>query len=96
MTFAVHSKLVETQDLLDMLALYPTPAQYDNLYLFAQPHANPTLPIVDLRDIEDMQVLDAAYQDLISQDHTGRWIYINQEQGRFLLDKYFTVETIEP
>lgn len=92
MTFAVHSKLVETQDLLDMLALYPTPAEYGNLYLFAQPHKSPTIEIIDLTGIEDMQEYDAIYEKLTSQTPVGKWVYITEEQGRFTLNKYFPVE----
>lgn len=95
MTYAVHSKLVETQDLLDMLAIYPTPAEYDNLYLFAQPHDNPTLPIVDLRDIEDMQELLTTHDFLVSQAHEGKWYLLSGEQGAFLLKERYSQETEE-
>ena len=91
-TYAVHSKLVETQDLLGMLELYPTPAQYGDFYLFAQTHDNPTNEIVDMQSIEDLAEFDAAYQQLLTQKHTGRWVHISEPQGRFLLNKYFAPE----
>lgn len=87
--FAVHSKLVETQDLLDMLALYPTPAEYGDLYLFAQPHKSPTIEVIDLTGIEDLQEYEATYLSLTSQTPTGKWVHINEEQGRFTLNKHF-------
>lgn len=89
-TFAVHSKLIETQDLLDMLTLYPKRSEYDDLYLFAQPHDNPTIPEIDLQHIEDLVEFDAAYNALLTQKHEGRWVYLNAVQGRFLLKKYYT------
>ena len=94
MTYAVHSKLVETQDVLDMLELYPMPAQYGDFYLFAQPHHDPSQPFIDMQHIEDMTEFDAAYNQLLTQQHEGRWVYISEQQGRFLLGKYYT-ETIE-
>lgn len=89
-TYAVHTKRVETQDLLDMLSAYPSPAEYDDFYLFARPHDNPTRPIVDMQTIEDEAEFDAAYQQLLTEEHTGRWVYLNEWQGRFLLNKYFS------
>lgn len=91
-TYAVHSKLVDTQDRADMLAIYPTPAEYGDFYLFAQTHPKPVQPIVDMQNIEDLETFDAAYNELLTQEHTGRWVHITEEQGRFLLNKYFTVE----
>ena len=88
-TFAVHSKLIETQDLLDMLALYPTPAEYGDLYLFAQPHKNPTIEIIDLTHIEDLQEYDEMYEQLTSQTPVGKWVHITEDQGRFTLNKHF-------
>lgn len=96
MTYAVHSKLVETQDLLDMLELYPTPAQYGDFYLFAQPHDNPKQPIIDMQHIEDLAEFDAAYKQLLTQQHEGRWVYISDSQGAYLLSEYYTQETVEP
>jgi len=95
MTYAVHSKLVETQDLLDMLELYPTPAEYDNLYLFAQPHHNPTIPVVDLQHITDMQELLTTHDFLVSQPHEGKWYLLSDEQGTFLLKERYPQETVE-
>lgn len=89
-TYAVHSKLIETPDLLDMLSAYPDAAQYGDFYLFARPHENPTRPIIDMRSIEDEVEFDSAYQQLLTEEHTGRWIYLNEWQGRSLLNKYFT------
>lgn len=94
-TYAVHTKNIETQDLLDMLAVYPTPAEYGDFYLFAQPHPNPTQPIVDMRETEDLQEFDTNYNALMSEEHTGRWVYLSQAQGRYLLQTYYTPETDE-
>lgn len=96
MTYAVHSKLVETQDVLDMLELYPTPAQYGDFYLFAQPHHEPIQPVIDMQHIEDMTEFDAAYNQLLTQQHEGRWVYISDSQGAYLLSKYYTETTEEP
>lgn len=90
--YAVHTKLVETQDLLDMLEIYPSPASYGDFYLFAQPHPDAQQDIVDLSPIEDMDIFNAAYLDLLTQEHTGRWIHLSTEQGRFLKSMYFTPE----
>lgn len=94
-TYAVHSKLVETQDLTDMLVIYPTPAEYGDFYLFAQTHDNPNNEIVDMQGIEDLTEFDAAYQQLLTQEHTGRWVHITESQGRFLLSKYFKPTEVE-
>lgn len=94
-TYAVHSKLAQTQDLADMLAIYPAPAEYGDFYLFAQTHDSPTNEIVDMQSIEDLEEFDAAYQQLLAQEHTGRWVHISEHQGRFLLAKYFTPEVVE-
>lgn len=96
MAYAVHSKLVETQDLLDMRGLYPDAAQYKDLYLFAQPHHNPTIPVVDLQHITDMQELLTTHDFLVSQNPKGKWIYLNDEQGAFLLKERYPQETVEP
>lgn len=89
-TYAVHSKLVDTQDKSDMLAIYPTPAEYGDFYLFAQTHPNPAQPVIDMQSIEGLQEFDAAYLQLLSEEHQGRWVHISEAQGRFLLGKYFT------
>ena len=94
-TYAVHSKLVETQDLTDMLSVYPTPAEYGDFYLFAQTHDKPTNEVVDMQSIEDLEDFDAAYQQLLAQEHTGRWVHITEPQGRFLLSKYFSQTELE-
>lgn len=93
-TYAVHSKLIDTQDLTDMLTTYPTPAEYGYFYLFAQIHPSPAQPVIDMQEIEDLQEFDAAYNQLLTQEHTGRWVHITETQGRFLLSKYFTVEEV--
>ncbi|APC46545.1 hypothetical protein [Alteromonas phage PB15] len=95
MTYAVHTKLVETQDCKDMLSIYPTPAEYGDFYLFAQPHSNPQQPIVDMQEIEDLEAFGVAYNQLLAQGHTGRWIYLSEEQGRYLLGKYYPPEESE-
>lgn len=94
MTYAVHTRLVETQDCKDMMELYPTPAVYGDFYLFAQPHANPKQPVVDMTALEDLVEFDTAYSKLLSEEHTGRWIHLTYEQGHFLLEKYFTPEEV--
>lgn len=95
-TYAVHSATFVTQDLTDMLedSKYPTPAHYDDLYLFSEPHKNPTIPIVDLRHIETKEELEFMYEALVTEEHTGRWIYLNKWQGAYLKQKYFPDELI--
>ncbi|WP_269519471.1 hypothetical protein [Alteromonas sp. BMJM2] len=93
-TYAVHTKLVETQDLKDMLLVYPTPAEYGDFYLFAQPHTKPVQPVIDMQTIEDIQEFDSEYQKLLNEKHhQGRWVYLSQEQGNYLIDNYYQPET---
>lgn len=94
-TYALHTKLVETQDLIDMLAIYPTPAEYGDYYLFAQPIKNPTDEVVDLRGIENMEDFEAACQELIEEGITGRWVYIDQAQGAHILSNHIKAQNLE-
>ena len=87
---AVHSRLVETQDLLDMLALFPDCAVYGDFYLFGRPHDDPQQTVINMQHIEDLVEFDSAYKDLLAQPHEGRWIHLNAVQGDFLLKKYYT------
>ena len=96
-TYAVHTKLVETQDLIDMLALFKHEvAEYDDFYLFGQVPEDPQQPIVDMRPIEDLDEFDVAYLQLLTEEHTGRWVYLSKAQGRFLKSKYFNEVEDEP
>ncbi|CAA0365742.1 hypothetical protein ALT721_800060 [Alteromonas alvinellae] len=93
--YAVHTKQIETQDLLDMLKIYPSPAEYGEFYLFAQPHNAPLQPVIDLTSIEDFAELDKEYERLLAEDRTGRWVHLNKEQGEYLTGKYYPIETTE-
>lgn len=94
-TYAIHSMLVETPDLQYMLDRFPDRPSYGDLYLFPEVHLAPTIEVIDLTGIDDLERFDAAYQELNQQEHVGRWVHINQVQGRFLLNKYFSTESVE-
>lgn len=89
---AVHTKLVETQDLLDMLAVFPDRAEHGDFYLFGRPHHDPQQPVVDLTRTENLEEFEQTYLSLMQEEHVGRWIYINNIHAMFLLKKYYTQE----
>lgn len=80
--YAVHSALVQTVDLTNMLApsMYPHAARYGDLYLFAQLPKHPTIPVNDITG-ESFYDKDSLVARMTATDE---WYALNEAQGEIL------------
>lgn len=90
--YAVYSKSMQNDDVDWLMSnLYPTPAEYGDFYLFAQPHPSPSSTIVDLCGTGTDELIVAVTAKVA----LGFGVYVDESQGAAIAEAYSTAIDLE-